>query len=155
MVGRENAVDASFYNLIHQIVMSDRGGQYSDRRSGKRQPFSSTQRIALRRGSEFPAESEFVAVECHDLTRNGFSFFLPNEPDFDSLVAAFGSPPEVIYVAARVARCSDVLLDSSGRIEYVENGFQETGARDFRGRTATPMVMVGCEFVERLHRPGK
>ncbi|MEE8451787.1 MAG: hypothetical protein V3R99_07720 [Thermoguttaceae bacterium] len=152
MVGRENAVDASFYNLIHQIVSSGRGGKFSDRRSGKREPYASTQRIALRRGPELPDESEFIDVECHDLTRNGFAFFLPNEPDFDSLVAAFGTPPEVIYIAARVTHCSDVLVDASGKVEHLESGFQETVSKDFHRRTAIPMVMIGCEFVERIRR---
>jgi len=152
MVGRENAVDASFYNLIHQIVSSGRGGKFRNRRSEERQPYTSTQRIALRRGSGVPDESDFIPVECHDLTRNGFAFFLPNKPDFDSLVAAFGAPPDVIYVSARVARCSDVLLDSTGRVEYADGRFEETSAQDLRGRTATPMVMVGCEFIERLNR---
>jgi len=152
MLSRENAVDASFYNLIHQVISSGRGVDFPSRRSEERRPFTSTQRIAVRRGPGLPDESQFVPVECHDLTRKGFSFLLPNEPDFDTLVAAFGAPPEAIYVSARVARCSDVLLDSSGNIAYAKSGPVEFASEDFRGRSATPMVMVGCEFIERLKR---
>jgi hypothetical protein len=68
------------------------------------------------------------------------------------LVAAFGTPPEVIYVSARVARCADVLLDPSGEIKYVEDEIKLSAPEDRSDPTATPMVMVGCEFVERMAR---
>ncbi len=150
MIGKENAVDARFYNLVHEIVSADREGSASDRRTDKRQGFSATQWIAPRTGPELPGESEFIAIECRDLSSSGFSFFLPNRPDFDLLVAAFGTPPEVTYLAARVVRCVDVLIDSSGNVEYIKNGFEGLVYEEFSDRTTTPMVLVGCRFTERL-----
>ena len=150
MVDTEGAVDAGFYNLIHQIVSVAEERQFSERRVKGRKTFSTTQRIAVRRGPGVPDDGEFIAVRCHDLSCRGFSFFLPNRPSFDSLVAAFGTPPEVIYAAAEVVRCVDVLIESAGEVEHVQDGSEEPAYEDFDGRTATPMVLVGCRFTERI-----
>ncbi len=147
----ENEVDANFFNLIHQMVGSSELDE-SERRGARRRPFSSQQRIAVRRELAIPDESEFFDVRCHDLTRGGFSFFRPTRPDFDSLVAEFGTPPEVIYVAARVSHCCNVLLHSSGLVERLEEGTAQAGVDESNGQAATPLVLVGCLFTERLHR---
>ena len=148
----ENEIDVNFYNLIHQQVGSVVSDRISDRRDKRRQPFAAFQRIAVRRGERVPDESEFVPVRCNDLTRNGFSFFLPTQPDFHSLVAAFGNPSEVIYVAAEVSHYSDVLLYSSGVVQPIDDSGADVDDRDPSGGTATPMVLVGCRFTERLHK---
>ena len=150
MVDTEITVDAGFYNMIHQMISATEEGQFPERRGRDRKTFSTTQRIAVRRGPGVPDDREFIAVQCHDLSCSGFSFFLPNRPNFDSLVAALGAPPEVIYTAAEVVRCVDVLIEFTGQIEYVQHGSQQPAFEDFRGRTATPMVLVGCRFTERI-----
>jgi len=147
-----NETDANFYNLIHQLVDSSQPDEDAERRNQHRELFLSTQRIALRRGPGIPDESEFIDVRCHDLTRKGFSFFLSSSPNFDSLVAAFGSPPELIYVAAKVSHCQEVLVYSSGVVEPVRDPAEHVGHQATEGQTATEMVLVGCRFTARLYR---
>ncbi len=142
----ESEIDANFYNLIHQLSGSLQQDETTDRRGNRRQVFQAINRIALRRGTDVPDESEFFEVQCHDLTGSGFSFFLPSQPNFDSLVAAFGIPPSVIYLDAEVSHYDDVLVHPSGLIERVEHA----GRQDADVQAATPMVMVGCRFVRRL-----
>ena len=146
----ENEIDASFFSLIHQLAGSPRPDDAAERRKDRRKPFVSTQRIAARRGTEVPDESEFIEIQCHDLTRHGFSFFLPNHPEFDSLVAAFGTPPEVLYVAAEVSHCEDVLLHSTGLVQSLGDRAAHVSYEDHTGRTAQTKVLVGCRFTERL-----
>ncbi len=142
----EREIDASFYNLIHQLSDSLQQDETADRRGNRRQVFQTIHRIAWRRGTDMPDESEFFEVHCHDLTSSGFSFFLPSKPNFDFLVAAFGVPPSVIYLDAKVLHCDDVLVHPSGLIERVEHAGRQ--AADVQ--TATPMILVGCRFVRRL-----
>lgn len=146
-----NEIDANFYNLIYRLTGASGHDPTAERRDGRRKPFHSTERIAPCRGRGLPDESEFIEVQCHDLTGRGFSFFLPSPPDFDSLVAAFGTPPQVIYLAARVLHSTHVMVDSSGLVRRVEDQAADVGDRDPDGQTATPMVLVGCCFTERLH----
>lgn len=152
----DSEVDASFYNLVHKLIDADQSEATLERRESPRRPFASTQRIAIRRGDEVPTESDFVEVRCHDLTRQGFSFFLPTQPDFTSLVAALESSPKPIYLAAEVVRCSAVLVYSSGIVERMDHPTDsedpDVDYESLRGQTATPMVLVGCRFTERLHR---
>lgn len=143
----ENEIDANFFNLIHQLVGTP---EEDERWELPRQPFPSVQRIAVRCGPGIPDESEFFEVRCHDLTRAGFSFLLPGQPGFADLVAAFGTPPEVIYIGARVSHCKNVLVDSSGRVEKPQNRAGQFGHETAAGHAATPMILVGCKFTERL-----
>ena len=146
----EREIDASFYNLIHQLGGSQPPAGVDERRQQRRQPFRVVQRIAIGRGSEVPAESEFFEVQCHDLTRGGFSFLVPERPAFDRFVAAFGVMPEVIYTATRGARCQDVQVDADGRVRESEEISADDDA-GFDERTARPMVLVGCRLIERLN----
>jgi len=146
-------IDANFYRLIHQMVGPLLKDEPAERRDGARRPFSAVQRIAPRRGANFPGDDEFVQVRCYDLTRAGFSFFLPIRPDFNELVAAFGTPPQSIYVAAEVSRCDSVLVYPSGEVEYLHDQADAAAGRDPHRDTARPMILVVCRFIERLVKP--
>jgi hypothetical protein len=137
-------IDANFYNLVHQLATKQQAE--ANRRGADREQFVCLQRIALRRTAGIPDESEFIEVQCHDLTCGGFSFLLPKPPRFHMLVAAFGAPPDVIYVSARVAHTSQVVVDDLGRVLHDEDGRLPQGGER--------MYLVGCTFTERLHRDG-
>ncbi|MHC4177117.1 MAG: hypothetical protein ACYSWU_06405 [Planctomycetota bacterium] len=145
-----NELDANFFSMIHQLACGAREDEAAERRTERRRTFLSSQRIAPRHGPGVPDESQFFEVPCHDLSRGGFSFFLPHRPDFDSLAVAFGTPPEVIYMAAEVSHCEDVSVDSCGQVRPVHGPGGETGPEDLDGPAATPMVLVGCRFIRRL-----
>jgi hypothetical protein len=138
----ENATDANFFNLIHQMAVTTRGNAPVDRRGCRREPFRVLQRVALRHGRDIPDEANFVEVQCYDLTQGGFSFLLPSRPNFERLVVAFGAPPEAIYLGAEVAHCDDVTVD----------GFSDGRGQAAGDPTAIPMVLVGCRFTDRLKR---
>ena len=144
--------NANFYRLMHLLADAQKEGTPAERRRALRHPFPSVQRIAPRRGPGPPEESEFLDVRCCDLTGAGFSFLVPTRPDFTSLVAAFGSPPDVIYVAAEVSHCDSVMLHPSGVVEHLDEADQ-TSCQDRPASAATPMVRVGCRFTRRLGMP--
>jgi len=141
--------DPEFYELVHQIGDLLPADETAERRRGQRQPFPSVQRIAPRSGAELPAESEFVDVQCHDLTRGGFSFLLPSQPNFDQLVVILESIHGVIHVAAEVRHTDDVLVDAFGHVQRIGEHAIDAGYGENRIQTATPMVLVGCRFTER------
>jgi len=153
MAGTSNEIDANFFRLIHQLVSDSAEEADQDRRHSPRNLFEYFQRIAPWDGGGFPEDSAFFVVRCHDLTRAGFSFLMPTEPQFHVLVAAFGSPPKVIYVAAEVTHSEHVLLYPSGRVERPDDGTGEAGARRSPAEPATRMVLVGCRFTRRLRKP--
>jgi hypothetical protein len=146
----EAEIDASFYNLVHQLSTAT-DGCGSERRRERRLRFVSTQRVALRRAPGIPDESEFIEIQCHDLTRKGFSFFLPSEPSLRFLVVALGIPPNVIYISARITHTEPVLVYDSGVLERLGDGGVPD---DSESRSARRMVLVGCTFVDRLTAPG-
>jgi len=145
--------DADFYSLIHQVLRSGEKSKTSERRKHQREPFPTIQRVAARRepDGEIPNESEFIDVVCHDLTRGGFSFFMPDRPDFDSLVAAFSGGMGVIYVFAEIVHCDGVLVYPSGMAQRIAGWPIEIDDLDPIGRNAKPMTLVRCRFTERLH----
>ncbi len=150
MAGLQNEVDAGFFNLIHRLSSSAEPKGAAGSGGGRSDAALAKPRIAPQRGQEIPSESEYDEVQCCDLTRSGFSFLFPRRPNFDSLVAAFGTPPEVIYIAARVTRCEPALVDASGRLLNVEDSAAESDAEVPGERAPLPMVLVHCHFVERL-----
>lgn len=149
----ESTIDADFYRLIHQLAATQRDDDPSERRDHPRRPFATIQRIAPHPGPGFPADSEFFEVRCHDLTQSGFSFFLPTRPDFKSLVAAFGTSPNVIWVGAEVRHCKEVLRHPSGLVEHVGGRAGRVGYQDVEGEIPTPTILVGCRFTRRMEKP--
>jgi hypothetical protein len=149
MAGPQTQIDADFFNLIHRVVGKRKMEEEAERRAHRREPFKSWQRVAPWDGLGCPDPSEFVEVTCHDLTRSGFSFLISHRPGFRQLLAEFGQPPEVIRVAAEVVRCTDVLVDADGQVVQL-GGIRYDAAG---GGTGTPMVLVGCQFTQRLSGP--
>ena len=146
-------VDADFYRLIHSMMGPLEDQQEEERRQAERYPFRLIQRIAPRSGSEFPDESRFLEVQCHDLTQGGFSFLLSSRPDFTALVVAFGEPPKLIYVAAEIRHVEEVLVDSSGSVTQVDDLSNYLDWFSSEGEAAKPMFLIGCRFTERLEHP--
>ncbi|MEX0866303.1 MAG: GAF domain-containing protein [Pirellulales bacterium] len=97
-----------------------------ERRSKLRVPFPRMQEIAPIIDGKLPDQSRFLEVRCHDISAGGFSFFLPNKPDFEELVVALGDGGQRKYFSARVLHVQAAELD---------------------GRR---MKLVGCEYASRL-----
>ena len=150
-VGSE--IDANFYRLIHQMLEVRRDVGVQNRRCEERRQFVAAQRIAAWDGSRFPDPEQFVPVQCHDLTRRGFSFLISPEPRFSDLIVEFGVPPQSFYVAARVVRTVPVIRFPSGELRQA-NRFDDPAATiGPNGEQGVPMYLVGCRFTRRLHRP--
>ena len=147
MDGIGNEIDAGFFQLIHQLVNAPHPSEEEDREVHRR-GFECFQRIAPWDGKRFPEDSEFSVVRCNDLARKGFSFLSAREPDFKQLVAAFTSPGETVYLAARIVRVEPVLFCASGRVERVAGTPEAPGDA---GRVR--MFLSGCRFTRRLHKP--
>ncbi len=146
-------IDADFYRFIHEWTGPQSEEEPAESRRAGRHPFPARHRIAPCRGPAFPEDGEFFEVRCHDLTRAGFSFYLPARPDFTSLVAAFRGPSGMIYVAAEIAHCGDVILYPSGLVEHVGDPAGAAALRGPDGETGTPMVLVGCRFTHKVQKP--
>jgi hypothetical protein len=125
-----------------------------ERRRAPRQPFPVVRRIAQTTGQEVPEQAAFFPVNCRDLSTHGFSFLVKTRPQFKSLVLALDAPPNMIFLAAEVRHCTDVLVHPSGRVEVL---LLNLVARDDYERRrvagAEFQVLVGCEFTRRLAVP--
>ncbi len=97
-----------------------------EQRASPRLGYGFRQQIAPIYGGALPQKKDFRYVRCHDISRSGFSFYLSEPPDYENLVIALGSPPQLNYLTARVARVGE---------EPRESG------------TA---CVVGCRFTGRL-----
>jgi len=150
----DNHLDANFYQLVHQLMSRPRADntmeRTMERRTQSRRRFLATQRIAPHAGPGVPKESEFFEVQCYDLNRRGFSFLLPERPDFKSLVVSFETPSGPVYMAAEVSHCESVSVYPSGVVEPIRRRASDTSHSVPDGDTGIPMVLAGCRFVQRL-----
>ncbi len=103
-----------------------RTGKPVDRRNQPRRPFPTSQFIAPYFDGQLPTREMFRQVPCHDISSGGFSFLLPEPPDFQSFVVALGVPPKATYLTARVIHTT---VTHSGPV---------------------PMCLVGCRFTGRV-----
>lgn len=152
----ESEIDANFYRLIHKLSASAMADGNSERRTQERRAFSIWQRIAPSDGRGCPDQSQFFEVQCHDLTQSGFSFLVTRRPSFDRLVAEFGVPPDLIYVAAQILHYSRVLVHPDGRVERVRRHVDDDprDAEDPAGASRpVHKILVGCRFLRRVPRP--
>jgi len=150
----ESQIDANFYNLAYQLLGSREEDKDEERREHRRQPFDATRRVTPCREPGVPEWSRTLAVQCCDLTQSGFSFLLPNRPDFTSLIVAFDDRPGGVHLAAKVTHCSDVMVHASGVIEPVREAARRGGQRAADAQGGTFMVLVGCRFTQRIRHLG-
>jgi hypothetical protein len=96
---------------------------YEALRSSPRNRFEYNQRVAPVMGKQMPSISEYMDVECNDISRGGISFFLKRDPTCKHFAVALGQKPNVSVMLAEVCR----------REAVVRDGHQ--------------MYLVGCKFV--------
>ena len=148
MPSLESEIDAQFYEMIHRL--SDGTGPLLDeRRREPRHAYDVLQRVAPYDGNWFPGPGEFVGVQCHDLTRGGFSFLLSRRPAFKSIVASFQGPDDTLYFEAEIVQVSRALVQPNGEVEVF--GERTPSANAIRPG-AKPALLIGCKFVRRLHK---
>jgi hypothetical protein len=143
-------IDANFYRLIHQMLTAPRRDDNAERRSEKRNHYRIAQRIAPWDGSKFPTEVEFFPIQCRDLTRSGFSFLAAAEPCFATMVAEFGTPPNVMYVGAEVLHSVPVICYASGLVAQMTGRTDAASLAAHPNERGKPMFLVGCRFTRRL-----
>jgi hypothetical protein len=135
---------------VRRAIDELHGSLPRERRSAPRESFRVVQRIAQANGGKVPEQTAFFPVRCHDLSTRGFSFIVKRRPQFKSLVLALGTPPGVIYLAAEVRHCTDVVTYPSGKVEILDDHSKQI-ARDSRsGKRVELGVLVGCQFTRRL-----
>ena len=72
----------------------------------------------------------FREVQCQDVSVSGFSYLVPDQPDYEKLVVTLGdSSNKIPMIAAIVRNCMNV------------------------GSETEPLFRVGCEFGSRLSLP--
>jgi PAS domain S-box-containing protein len=99
------------------------------KRGSARRDYRYRQRMAPMHGDALPAASEFVDVDCRDISASGISFFQDRLPTFETLVVGLGRPPALSYFSARVMRVARVEEDGTAR------------------------YLIGCGFSGRIHLP--
>jgi hypothetical protein len=75
-----------------------------ERRNAPRRSYRVTQLIAPYDGTTLPLPGTFCPVRCRDISQSGVSFVLPDRPAFDHVVVALGTPPDLLYLTAKVVR---------------------------------------------------
>lgn len=109
-----------------QLDEEIRTGKPVDRRDQPRRPFPTGQFIAPYAEGQVPTREMFRQVPCHDISSGGFSFLLPDPPDFELFVVALDAPPKVTCLTAKVVHTT---VTDSGPM---------------------PMYLVGCRFTGRI-----
>ncbi len=151
MPSLEAEIDAHFYELIHKLVTTDLSEDEPERRDHPREAFPSIHKVAPYDGTRLPLPTDFVDVCCRDLARGGFSYLSALRPTSTDLIVAFGVPPDITCVEARVVHMADVLqFPSTGLLEKIDNPNQPIQYRGPNGEIGVPHVLVSCQFVRRL-----
>ena len=75
---------------------------------------------------ELPTAESFIKVRCRDLSRGGFSYFVDDVPNYESLIVVLGSPPDLTFLVAQVEHYREESID---------------GQRGY---------LVGCRFLEQV-----
>jgi hypothetical protein len=146
MANFESEIDAQFFEMIH-CLSKGAGTQLGERRGEQRHTYDALQKVAPYDGRWFPASAEFVDVQCHDLTRAGFSFLLTRRPAFKSIVASFRGLDKTLYFEAEVVQVTRALVCPDGEVDLLG----ETGSAVGKiPPGAQPALLIGCRFVRRL-----
>ena len=108
-----------------QINGTEHDALKTERRQRRRCPFERVEKIAPYDGLNQPGQEEYLPHQCHDISATGFSFFLPLEPAYSSVVLKVADAGNLKYMIAVVVNVRQV----------VDNGGQ---------------YLVGCQFNGKL-----
>jgi hypothetical protein len=86
------------------------------------------QRIAPFVDGQFPDAEMFHAVDCEELSPQGFTFLVEERPSYDAVLLALGEERERSYTSASVKHCRNI------------------------GNEAAPMYRVTCQFTVPVDR---
>jgi PAS domain S-box-containing protein len=81
----------------------------AERRKSERRPYPYVQLLAPASGQQSPAPDAFEKILCHDISAGGFSYFAQKPPKTKRVVAAFGVPGALTYLAAEIVHCRHVV----------------------------------------------
>ena len=90
----------SAYEKAYQ-VLNPPNTAVAERRAAERHAFCYMQRIAAYDEQESLDALRFFPVLCHDISRRGISFVLPDRLDFDQLVVELSSGEQRMYYVAK------------------------------------------------------
>lgn len=121
-----DALDASFYRLIHAISpQSDDSA--SDRRSRERHSFPTVQMLAPYIGDRLPERHEFREIHCQNISTSGLAYIADEPPQYNRVVIALSTALTMKYVAASIVHVRQ--LEGSER----------------------PRWIIGCRFIDRVN----
>jgi len=81
----------------------------NERRKAERRPYPYVQLMAPVSGHQAPTQDAFEKILCHDISSGGFSYFAQKPPRTKQVVAAFGVPGALTYLAAEIVHCRHVV----------------------------------------------
>jgi PAS domain S-box-containing protein len=122
-------LDEEFDGLLPSLEPAPAAGTSADQRRSPRRAYRYRQGIAAMNDKQLPRPGGFFEVEFWDISACGFSFFMDQLPNFDTLVAALGRPPALSHFSARVMRVARMKQGESTR------------------------YLIGCDFISRIHLP--
>lgn len=101
-------------------------GKSAERRWRRRHLYNRVQYIAYQTPDGDVLATSFQAVQCHDLSNGGLSFFAAEMPPSNFLCVALGTPPQLTYLRAEV--------------RYIK-------------RLSASRFHIGCKFLNRVDPP--
>lgn len=114
--------------IIHPYENGEPAEHEPERRSDPRWPYTVVQLVAFHEIDQQPTKEMLQAVQCHDISMGGMSFYLAHPPSAKYFTVLLGRPPDLIPVKARVVHTK--LLGAPSR-EW----------------------KIGGQFLEKLERP--
>ncbi|MGQ0635519.1 MAG: GGDEF domain-containing protein [Planctomycetaceae bacterium] len=87
-----------------------------------------TQRVAPFINGHFPEPGMFREIDCEEISSQGFTYLLPERPDYDKVLLALGREQDRAYTTASVLQCRNI------------------------GSEATPLFRVSCRFTSPVER---
>jgi len=105
--------DPDFFAAVHQMVERDQTARQRERRGGDRRPYECLQLVAPYRDEKLPDQSQFIRVQCQDLSAGGFSYLVPEAPDYQHLIVALGAVPFTFLIAQVMRHATVVHGDAS------------------------------------------
>ncbi len=102
---------------MHQTAidrMPPRDTTSVERRQDERRWITLRTRVAYLRGGALPSDRNLVEVQCHNISRSGFAYWVLGAPEHDELVVVFGEGPTSVRMLAGVVHVT--VAEHNGRL---------------------------------------